>query len=366
MTRTKRFLFILVILGTGIAGISLLAAAKLTGGNGTDSKDPTTPKTIKDSSKGVVCLGTVDNDQQVIAVYPDNFPPMNYPIRILEVKKKEGDLVKKGDEIAVLDLKIPKLLIEKAEIGVTAGKAQMSKARQALDLHKVSIDVQESIIDAKEHEISAKQQDLPRLKKGVDRNLPGAAEDYAALQEAIKALQSALESEKKKLNGLKAIQPTTQIDLARADLNRAELDLQMAQEVLSQAVYKSPVDGKIQRSSLYDGMVFGPQMRKEPLMIQPTGKLVIRAEIGQEYAHRVALNQKAIIFDYSNPNLSWKGKVSKIADEFAPKRGNSNGGIELFSSGDDPVLEVTIELEDDPKAPKIRQGQRVRINVGTD
>jgi hypothetical protein len=106
-------------------------------------------------------------------------------------------------------------------------------------------------------------------------------------------------------------------------------------------------------------------MRKEPIVLQPNGKLFIRAEVNQEYANRVALNQKATIVDYSNTSITWKGKITKVADHFTPKRNNNSSGVELFSSGDDPILEVTIEIED-AKNPVIRQGQRVRVYIGTE
>jgi multidrug resistance efflux pump len=217
----------------------------------------------------------------------------------------------------------------------------------------------------KEYEISTKQAALPLLKKEADKNIVGRAEEYKATLEAVKALEKARDAEMARLNGLKAVPPTDQVDAARAALVIAEYDLDLANEVLRQFVYRSPVDGTIHRSALYEGMVFGPQMRKEPIVIQPNGKLFIRAEVNQEYANRVALGQKATIVDYSNTSVTWKGKITKVADHFTPKRNNNSSGVELFSSGDDPILEVTIEIED-AKNPVIRQGQRVRVYIGTE
>lgn len=364
MNNTRRMVFILVLLGVGIGAFSLLGTAKLTGSNGNDSSDPG-KNGVKDTSRGVVCLGTADIDVDQIAVYPDNFPPINYPIKILTVKKKEGDKVAKGEVIAILDDTIPKMMVEKAELRVQSAKIQQTQAKQKVETHSFAIKVQQETIEAKQAEIHAKNIELVPYKKEADKVGGYKADEYAARAEGVKALEKSLEIEKTRLDALKQIQPTSMVDLAATELSHAETDLELAKKVASQAVFLSPVDGTIHRTSLYDGMILGPQMRKEPVIIQPNGKLFIRAEVNQEYANRVVLNQKATIVDYSNTNLIWKGKITKIADHFSQKRSNNTSGVELFSSGDDPILEVTIELED-VKNPIIRQGQRVRVNIGTE
>ena len=366
MSSTHRFLAFALLLGVGIGIVTFLGAAKSTG-TGSESKDPTQKQGVRDTSRGIVCIGTAETEQQQIPVYPDCFPPTTFPIRIVQVLKKEGDKVSKGEEIATLDSTLPKLMYEKALTGVDEAKAVMAQAKQAEVAHQFAIEVQEDIIGAKEFEITANVFRKNEAQNAKTKGLPYAADALSAAEENIKALQKGVDAEKKKLAGLKQVRPTTKLDQARAAADRAQKDVEIAENLMKQIVYKSPVDGVIQRSSLHDGFVFGPQLRKEPILIQPTGKLHIRAEVLQEYAHRVALNQKAIIYDYTNTSLSWNGKVIKIADTLSQKRStNGSGGVELFSSGDDPILEVTIELEVDPKAPIIRQGQKVRITLGVE
>jgi multidrug efflux pump subunit AcrA (membrane-fusion protein) len=367
MFSTRRIMFGLVLLGGAIGIVTVLGAAKLTG-NGSDSKDPNGKKEIKDTSRGVVCIGTVDTENQQVSPYPDAFGTKEFPLRITKVLKKEGDKVKKGDVIAELDETIPRKMVDKAQAGVDKAAAQITQAKKAIEAHQYMTEVQQAVVEGKRHEIRSTEIKLKELRDLKNKNMTKTAEiDYDAAVEGMKGLEKGLEAEEKKLKGYLKVDPTSKLDEARAGLAAAQADLELAEELLKQMIYKAPIDGSILRSSVYEGFVFGPQMRRDPIVIQPTGKLFIRAEVTQEFAHRVAMNQKAHVYDYINTSLMWKGKVTRIADSYQLKRSNNNGSMELFgNNSEDPILEVWIDLEIDPKAPTIRQGQKVRVNLGVE
>jgi multidrug resistance efflux pump len=130
-------------------------------------------------------------------------------------------------------------------------------------------------------------------------------------------------------------------------------------------VLRAPANGKIVRSFVTEGTTFGVQTRMPAFLLQPEGALIVRAEIDQEWASRVAAGQEASIQDDGNSNLRWKGKVTRVCDSFLPKRPNGSAPESLALS-ETKVLECIVSIDDvDPKAPP-RVGQRVKVGIGID
>jgi hypothetical protein len=141
--------------------------------------------------------------------------------------------------------------------------------------------------------------------------------------------------------------------------------LKKAQHALDPLIMKAPDDGIILRSHVGVGTSFGPQTREPAFLFQPKSPLIVRAEVEQEFAHRVGVNQSAIVRDYTNSGLSWKGKVVRIADAFLPKRTAAPNELALAAVPDSAVLEciVMVEAKD---GPPLRVGQRVRVHLGAE
>jgi hypothetical protein len=127
---------------------------------------------------------------------------------------------------------------------------------------------------------------------------------------------------------------------------------------------RSRVNGRIIRSMVAEGMTFGMQTRQPAFLIQPDGNLIVRAEVDQEWASRVALRQEAVLTDDGNPNLKWTGRVIRIGDCFLPARSNfSPEGLQL---NDARVLECIISIEAGTTTAPVRIGQRVKVSIGVE
>ncbi len=358
MPRLKQSVYFFMVVGLVTGGLSLLIAA-----NGTSPVSNTTQTTSESDLKpgNFICLGFIDTYEAKVTV----FPTSPQPCRIIHVLKKEGDVIKAGESIAELDLQIAKFNLQEAKSLLDQAIAMEKKAKDGLEAHKVLIEVQEDALEAKQRELESNETKLEYLKRRADQGFPGAQTEYDAAKKAVEGLRKAVDAEMKKLHGLKEIRPSSALDQAHAARDQANVGVAKAQYALDQLKYVSPIHGIVINSSLYDGMMFTPGLRTDAITIQPTGKLIVRAEVLQEYASRVSLNQKAVIIDHMNSQLSWTGKVVKIAETFQPKRSSANG-FQLFANNEDPVLEVLIELENQTQKdlPSIRIGQRVRVTMG--
>jgi multidrug resistance efflux pump len=130
-------------------------------------------------------------------------------------------------------------------------------------------------------------------------------------------------------------------------------------------VLKAPRDGVVVRVNASEGAVFSPAMARQALLLfRAKGPLIVRAEVEQEFAGRLALNREATINDDIDPNPVWKGKVTRIADSYMPKRSTNPIADPLTVFNEPRVLEFLVTITPDPNAPPLKIGQRVRVSLG--
>ena len=158
MTR-NRVVAALALVGLVGVGLTLLAAAGQPTGKPSDPGKPATPAT----DRYLVCLGTVDTEEPMIGIYPDNFPQ---PSEVDAVLVKEGDEVKKGQPLLELDTEMYALKV--AEAGaVKAAEAELAKARAMVRAHGEGLKVLEKELEAKEAELDAKKTELQQAEAAV-------------------------------------------------------------------------------------------------------------------------------------------------------------------------------------------------------
>ena len=141
----------------------------------------------------------------------------------------------------------------------------------------------------------------------------------AALREATLNLEAA----EVKWKGLKDEVPNYLVELAQQGVERAQNLKAQAERVRAQTTCTAKADGKIIRSFVSEGSQFGPMSREPAFWFVKKGPLLVRAEVTQEFAGRVAQGQAAVIQDESDDNQEWTGKVTKVGDQFLPKRHSS-------------------------------------------
>jgi hypothetical protein len=89
------------------------------------------------------------------------------------------------------------------------------------------------------------------------------------------------------------------------------------------------------------------------------GPLFIRATIEQEFAHRVKEGMPAQVSDEADPEVIWRGRVSRLALWYDERRTVLHDPSQM---SDVQTLGCVIVL-DDPH-PALRTGQSVRVVIG--
>ncbi len=122
---------------------------------------------------------------------------------------------------------------------------------------------------------------------------------------------------------------------------------------------KAPGDGTVLRVLVLPGDVLGPQSRRPAVLFCPAGERIVRAEVEQEFASRVAEGQAAVIQDDARKGRVRHGKVRHVSDWFTRRRSVIQ---EPTQFNDVRTLECIISLA--PKQPPLRIGQRLGVRIG--
>jgi multidrug efflux pump subunit AcrA (membrane-fusion protein) len=153
----------------------------------------------------------------------------------------------------------------------------------------------------------------------------------------------------------------TALGLAEAELVAARAHVALARVAVEECRLSAPGDGMVLRVLAGVGEVVGDATSPRPLVeFAPDEPRIIRAQIGQEFASRLAEGQAARVRDDTQTPEVWSGTVTHVADWYAPRRPITEEP-ELLS--DVRTVECLIRLN--TKAPPLRLGQRVRVAIHT-
>ncbi|MEY4394585.1 biotin/lipoyl-binding protein [bacterium] len=304
------------------------------------------------SDRRAVCIAYVDVDGGVTPLYPLQ------PGKVVAIPVRENQEVEPGDVLIRMDDTLQKAQLEEAKADVHAGEAQLEQAKLLFKQHDLKIKGQKAVVAAKKEEMTA----AAAKRDGAERlalNKLASNEDVKAAQAIVKALESAVEGETTKLNGLEAVDPYIGVTLAMNDLNARKARLSKAEYALKETTLVAPFKGSVLRINTSVGETLGPNPKLPAIMFCPSTKRIVRAEVEQEFAGKISLNQLALMQDdCSTSTQTWRGKVVRISDWYTHRRSIL---LEPLQFNDVRTLECIIDL--DPGQPILRIGQRVRVQL---
>jgi multidrug resistance efflux pump len=351
-TRPRRggfWLLGLALLAASVAGASWVwhtrageSPAPSSGRETRAEKAPTAPG---------VCFGHVDVEEGVASLYP------LLPGRVEQVNVHEGQEVKTGTVLLSLDKRQARYLVQQAEADRDSSQVQLEQARKLVAQQTIREAAQQAAIDAVKARIRAmdfvisRMEDLRQIQTN-DKELEAAK----AKQDELKA---SLRAEEKKLEELKLNDPQQGIRRAEAETRAKQAQLDQALLNLSECDLNAPVDGTVLRIFVSAGDVLGSQPKQPAMFFCPRGPRIIRAEVEQEFADRVAVGQPTVIEDDTGAGTTWRGRVLRLSDWYTHRRSILQEPLQL---NDVRTLECLITL--DPGQRPLRIGQRVRVKIG--
>jgi HlyD family secretion protein len=302
------------------------------------------------SAGSVVCFGYVDVESGVRSLYPLQ------PGRVEEVFVAENQHVPAGTVLLRLDTRLADGQVRQAKADLDAAQVRVSQAEKLVRQQPIKEAEQRAVIDAVRNRVKASEWLLAR--KADLRGTLLSDKDFAAAQAQHEEARAVLRGEEQKLEELKLNDPHESVRLAELDVQARQSRLDLAQVALDECSLKAPVDGTILRLLIGRGDVLSAQPRQPAVLFCPRGPRLIRAEVEQEFAPRVALGQEASIQDDNSAAATWRGKVVRVSDWYTHRRSIL---WEPLQQNDVRTLECLIKLA--PGQPPLRIGQRLRVTL---
>jgi multidrug resistance efflux pump len=310
--------------------------------------------------KMVVCTGYADLEYGVTSLYPSQ------PGRVVAIPVHENDRVSAGAVLLRLDDSQAQLRLDEAESALKVTRVQLIQAQQVPEQHRAQLALQQSIIrsvqhraESARHTLQAKQRLQAIEAVGRERPDPVLAEELAAANEKVQELKEEEKAQLQKLVDLQLHDPVLEVQRAEADVATMQTRLKLAQRAVEECTLKAPQQGTVLRILVRPGELVSGQSTAGAVQFCPDQPYVIRAEIDQEFASRLAVDQPALIEDDVTPGSGWHGRVSRIADWYSQRR---SLGDDALQRKDVRTLECIVAINSGQRPLRIGQRMRVTIN----
>lgn len=272
--------------------------------------------------------------------------------RLAKMLKEEGDEVKTGDLLAVLDKTPYEADLEAAKAQLAQAEANFLKLRhgsrpQEIEEARATVNERKAALDIAEITFKRVSQQVKvgsSSQQAYDDAAAQKAESEALLKNANESLSLAIEGFRKE-----------DIEGGRAAMETAKAQLESAKINLRDTEIHSPSDGIMLTRVREPGAIVAPQSIVYTLSLHKP--VWIRAYVSEPNLGRIRPGMEALVYTDSNPDKPFKGQIGFISPqaEFTPKT------VETTELRTDLVYRLRI-LTDDPKG-QLRQGMPVTVKI---
>ncbi|HTU18294.1 MAG TPA: biotin/lipoyl-binding protein [Gemmataceae bacterium] len=304
----------------------------------------------EETAEPVLCFGHVDVEPGLTALAPERAG------RVAAVLVHENQTVAAGELLLRLDDRAARLQVEQARAELAEARQRLEDAQALPSRHKAQLDQQRAAVEATESRRDAGRRRHTRLQRLAKKELCSDDEVRAAADE-LRALEAAVRGESARLADLELIDPALTAGRVRALAEAREAQLEQAEHALRQCSLTAPERGRVLRLLARPGEMMTDKATHAAIDFCPDRPRIIRAEVLQERAARVAVGAAVLLEDDGDPSLHWHGKVARISDWYTRRRSILQDPVEMQ---DVRTLECIIEPE---AGAHLRIGQKMRVTI---
>ncbi len=305
--------------------------------------------TVQQSHKGVIAVQTgkvVREDLTSVVTASGEIKPKVYVniganafAKITHLYVKEGDRVKKGQMLALLDNVQPAADVSANDSALNASRTDAIAAQAAVNTAVADLNSSEAALD------HAKT-DYERNKALYDQQLISKS-DYDAKKTAYDTAIAQEGMSKAKLAQAKA-----SLDSAQGHINQNQAMLRHAADVSSKTQYEAPFDGIITNVPVREGETVVPGIQNSPgstlMTIGDTSVITAEVRVDESDIVNVQLGQPAEMTIDAMPKQKFKGVVTEIGRN-ALLRSTGVSTAQTTSSGQEAKdFKVVVALQDPP------------------
>ncbi len=236
--------------------------------------------------------------------------------RILEIKVREGDRVKAGDLLVLLDLGETRYTVDRDRAGVQAAESRFQdlaagSRRSEISAAEAEVTDRTSAEDLAKREL-ARQEFLLSKKVGTERDVDRAKTELERAQAALRASRDRLRLSRE---GFRSWQKQQ----AKDEIARAQAQLKQSETVANEAELRAPADGVILHRLAEPGQLLNPG--QSALTLAFANRLYVRTFIPETQLGRVKQGQAASVIVDAFPGRTFEARVTEISldAEFTPK-----------------------------------------------
>jgi multidrug resistance efflux pump len=334
---------LLLVASFGYAGFLVRSRAQ-------DNPTPAEPTGV-DARAVAAAIAFVDVEDGVRPLYPVQLG------RVVKVFAEEGKEYDSGKPLFQVDDSSARIEVERAEIDLKASQEKLRQARRLVEQHRKKVEAQKAAVAAAEEDVNAAQSQYQRAQNLYKERIGSSAGEVKSAAALVAKAKAGVKAEKAKLAVVESVDPNAAVRLAELDVQAKEKQLEKAKLGLKECTVFAPFKGTVLRSNIGVGQVLGSNPQQPALLLCPSGPRIVRAEVDQEWAHRVAVGQTARIQDDSTDGGEWRGKVVRLSDWYTRRRSML---LEPLQFNDVRTLEAIVQFDPQPNAP-LRIGQKMRV-----
>jgi multidrug resistance efflux pump len=340
-----------IIIGLAVLALSIAGAAWLL--NRPRSGDGANNRDLADLD--VVSLGRVDGLTPVASLEPA------IPGKVAEIFVSDGQPVKTGDKLLRLDDESLKLKEEEAKKAVEAAEIEVKYADWERSLYPIRKATQKSALAAATERLNSERRLFDEKRMGQKLGTITTAE-LAAAELLIKQLEQLEQVEQSRMKEVDESEQAVKLKVDAASNKKAVALIaeKQARKAVNDCVLIAPANGVVLRVQTSRGESVVPGAMQAPVIFRPESRLVVRAELEQEFLGRVQSGMKATIRDDARANSpTWNGTVLRVGNWVARKR---TVLLEPGEINDVRTVECVIALDGDTTGLLV--GQRMRVRIG--
>jgi len=377
---SNRYLIPAIALAIAALGVSAwLVLGRSSSTSSTDSA-PATTATTKEAPKAISALGRLEPEGEVVKVAS---PSTLGTSRIVKLLVKEGDTVKQGQPIAILDSydrSVATLLqaqsqaqesernLARVRAGAKSGdivaqegnvlsaaanvkSLEANTARIKAELEIAGRDYNRFLKVFNEGAISQTELDTYRLRV---ETLQG---EFFQAQQQIQQAQFQLRQSQGQLSSVREVRPTD-IQFAEAQLQTAIVNVKSAEVDLDLSQVRAPINGQVLKINSKTGEVVS--QTDGVIDLGNTKQMYVVAEIYETDISKIKIGQTAKI-DSDAFQGEITGKVESVGLKIAK---NDVLGTDPAAKTDVRIIEVKIKLDDSQKVSGLTNLQvRVKVEI---
>jgi len=278
--------------------------------------------------------------------------------RVLELRVDEGDSVKAGTVLGVLDTRTLELQAEQAQAQIEVQRQNLARLHNGSRPEEIA--QARSRLAAAQADATRARQDLARLQ-GIAAKTQGrgvSAQDLDRARSNVKVAQATMAQQQDALRLTELGPRQEDVDGAAAQLKASQAQLALLQHQIAQGTLKAPVDAVVRSRLLEPGDMATPQKAVYALAL--THPKWIRVYVSEPDLGKIQPGMAARVFTDSHPDQPTEGSIGYISSvaEFTPK------SVQTEELRTNLVYEVRVLVDDPENRLRLGQPATVRFSTG--